>query len=289
MELDGAIAEAFHLSPSHIPQIFAIPGADDGIFRWLLFCRSLGARTFKTIHSVTYDHALVFARQLQYQLALSDELADTIYICTPNNPCGSTTSPRELVEFARGFHGHILVDLSYASFGTHAIDEYLINAIEGDVKNCSFVVSGAKMFPLAGLRFGWLFSLDPEICELARSQLNPKLLAPIARNVAKSCLTEARFYFAQNRVIFENRDSTAKLLADFISANGVNLRADLEGGGNFFRLYGNTLALQQASRILFTRGVVIRKKAHWPFLRVTSLGPYLLQILEARLSTRGEV
>ncbi len=288
-ELERSIAQAFQIDATLCSQIFPIPGSDEGIFRWLLFCRSLGAGSFRTLHSPTYDHTLVFAHQLGFHTAHSAHEADAFYICTPNNPCGTTVSPARIVEIAREHPGRLLIDLSYFTFGSQSAGEYVTKAIDAGLSNCTFVVSGAKMFPLAGLRFGWMLSLDPEICDLARLQLNPKLLAPIARSVTMACLHEAEFYFAQNRVIFENRAPTARVLTSFLATHGIFLEIDLEGCGNFFRLHGDHSELSQASQLLLLRGIVIREKTHWPFLRASSTGTHLLQMIEARLSAGRNV
>jgi histidinol-phosphate aminotransferase len=107
-----------------------------------------------------------------------------VYVCTPNNPTGTTNTEAELIAFVRGLPDHVVVvvDEAYAEFVERAPDLRPLIA-EGRKLVCLRTFS--KIYGLASLRVGYALAAldDAEFAEKTARE-NRAGLAQIERGCA---------------------------------------------------------------------------------------------------------
>lgn len=266
--------------------IFLVSGADQALEEILNYSKTiLNVKTYFSFHQTTYDHFYTFTKK--YSLKGAEfESADLIYLCCPNNPDGLITSPEECQRLAaENLNKTFVFDFSYLKYSFETYESYFSSL--QDLSNIFIVSSLAKLYPLAGLRSGWLFTSSSKAINFFDSYLNAKLTNPISRKVLNSCLDQKSFYDLQAQEIYSNRKNLAEvLIKNFQNQNIVStLLSDLNlHGGNFFSL--RFLKKEDLSRAIYTlekAGVQVRHKAHWDFIRVTSVNDDVLKDIKERL------
>ncbi len=105
--------------------------------------------------------------------------AKIIYLCTPNNPTGTVTSPasvRRVVERATGL---VIIDEAYAEFAGHT---FMSEAVRWGRVLVTRTLS--KAFGLAGLRVGYGVGSEAIVREVEKARGPYKLNAPAERAAA---------------------------------------------------------------------------------------------------------
>lgn len=176
-----------------------------------------------------------------------------IYLCSPNNPTG-TTIPRSTIEclLARA-RGVVIVDEAYVEFS----DGSIVDLIERSSK-LLVVRTMSKAFGLAGLRVGYAVG-DPALVAEVEKSRGPYKLSAIAERAAIAALTEDLGWVRECVALtVANREAlTAELAARAIDA--------VPSSSNFvFAPIANASAIATRMREL---GVAVRAFDH---LRATS-------------------
>ncbi|PRZ31688.1 histidinol-phosphate aminotransferase [Antricoccus suffuscus] len=158
-------------------------------------------------------------RDEQFDLQAADALAqiaehdpDVVFLCSPNNPTGTSMS-RDVVEAVLGAtRGIVVVDEAYAEFAREGTPSAL--GLLPD--NPRLIVSRtmSKAFAFAGARVGYL-AADPEITEAMRLVRLPYHLSSLTQAAAIAALGHADLLLSTVDAIKGQRDRIVRTLADF--------------------------------------------------------------------------
>jgi histidinol-phosphate aminotransferase len=111
-----------------------------------------------------------------------------LFVCSPNNPTGNSTSRDAILEIVENFYGIVVVDEAYIHFSK---EKSLVSEIE-NYKNLVVLQTFSKAWGLAGLRVGLAFA-NEEIIQLFNrvkppynvSQAAQELILKALKNQAK--------------------------------------------------------------------------------------------------------
>jgi len=167
---------------------------------------------------------------------------DVVFVCTPNNPTGTTTPEADVLAVASSAPGLVVVDEAYFEFCGATIVPKL-----ADLPNVLVVRTMSKAFRLAGLRLGYGVA-NPDVLDGMRSVRMP---------YAQSSFTQAAAL-----VVLKRRDEVLDKVAAIVAerdriARELSAVADVfPSGGNFvlFRPHDADALLAALAR----KGVVIR-------------------------------
>lgn len=181
-----------------------------------------------------------------------DHRIKLVYICTPNNPSGTSLDHEVILEIAEELEGHavVIVDETYAEFSEQgSLCEDLESA-----PNIIILRTLSKSYAFAGMRMGCFISADRSFIKLARSKaldaypiprltieaafhvLSPEISAIAHENIKKIIAERKRMEVAfsasphvvhiypsdANFLLVEMKD--AKGFCDFAAAQNVILR-----------------------------------------------------------------
>jgi histidinol-phosphate aminotransferase len=141
----------------------------------------------------------------------SDALAKTdariIYVCSPNNPTGTTASRAALERVIANAPGVVILDAAYAEF---ADDDYLDLAAASD--RVLVVRTMSKAFGLAGLRVGYAVGAPTLVAEVEKSR-GPYKVSMAAERAGLAALAHDRAWVT-DRVVdaCTSRDRLAESL-----------------------------------------------------------------------------
>jgi histidinol-phosphate aminotransferase len=179
--------------------------------------------------------------------------APVIYLCSPNNPTGTTLSRRSIERIIENAPGVVILDEAYAEFADgDCLD--LLPASERLVITRTM----SKAFGLAGLRVGYAVGAPGLVREIEKSR-GPYKVSSLAERAAIAALTEDR-QWVEDRIA-EARDSRAGL-SRALEKRGL---APLPSQANFV-----LARVQRADRLtarLRENGVAVR-----PFPRLAGIG-----------------
>lgn len=139
--------------------------------------------------------------------AILDSEASVIYLCTPNNPTG-TTIPRATIEsVVSQARGVVIVDEAYIEFDGESVVDLVARA-----DNLLVVRTMSKAFGLAGLRVGYAIGPAALIAEVEKSR-GPYKVNAIAERAAVAALSND-LEWVRERVALavRNRDALAREL-----------------------------------------------------------------------------
>ena len=114
-----------------------------------------------------------------------------VYVCSPNNPTGTTNSADEILGFARRLPSHVVLvlDEAYAEYVEHAPDmRPLIQA----GRNILCLRTFSKVYGLASLRVGYGYGSE-ELCALLNRVRQPFNVNAIAQAAALAALDDLEF------------------------------------------------------------------------------------------------
>jgi histidinol-phosphate aminotransferase len=114
-----------------------------------------------------------------------------VFICSPNNPTGTSSAEAEILAFARKMPPHVLlvVDEAYAEYELQAPD--LRHLIE-EGRNVLFLRTFSKIYGLASLRIGYGYASE-EICSILNRVRQPFNVNAIAQAAAMAALDDVEF------------------------------------------------------------------------------------------------
>jgi histidinol dehydrogenase len=202
--------------------------------------------------------------------ALLAARSQLIYVCSPNNPTGSSFARADVAALCHGARGLVLIDEAYADF---ADDDLLELALASD--NVIVLRTLSKAYGLAGLRVGYAAGNAALIAEIQKARGPYKVNGP-GEAIACAVLRNDGRWVADR--IAEVRTNRARLEAE-LRLRGV---AFLDSAANFL-LLSVTGTAQEWNGQLRRRGVAVRPFSlpGGEYLRV-SIGPW--HMLEAFLA-----
>ncbi|WP_180957515.1 histidinol-phosphate transaminase [Brevibacterium antiquum] len=182
---------------------------------------------------------------------VGDEVAETdpdiVFLCTPNNPTG-TSIGLDVIEAAYdNCSGIVIVDEAYAEFSRPA-QASAMTLLAGRPR---LVVSRtmSKAFACAGLRLGYAIAA-PELIDVLRLVRLPYHLSEITQVLACTALEHAD-------VLLENVDRLIDS-RDRISEHLSNAGFTIYPSDSNFVLFGNISSPQELWQKLLDRGILIR-------------------------------
>lgn len=105
--------------------------------------------------------------------------ARVVILCSPNNPTGSRVADEELIEFANGFDGLVVVDEAYHEFERHSVVPLLKK-----LPNLIVLRTFSKAMAMAGLRVGYMLA-SPDLTREVHKATLPYNLNFISSTVAQ--------------------------------------------------------------------------------------------------------
>lgn len=194
--------------------------------------------------------------------ALLQRDARVVYVCSPNNPTGTTTSRATVERLIDAAPGFVIIDEAYAEFSGGS---YLDLATTND--RVLVVRTMSKAFGLAGLRVGYAIGAPALVAEVEKSR-GPYKVSTVAERAAVAALTHDQGWVAER---VDDARRSRERLAD--SLRGLGLEP-LPSEANFVLVpVAGAPAVAERMR---TRGVAVRAFEGLPLagdaLRITA-GP----------------
>ncbi len=175
-----------------------------------------------------------------------------LLLCSPNNPTGSTVTPKFVSELASATSKLVIVDEAYAQFGD---DDH--SRLLGDHDNVVVLRTFSKAMGLAGVRLGYALvhrSLAPEINKVKL----PYNVGIFGLEVARLALEEPSLFVGVRE---EQRRERGRLVE---ALRALPLEAVYDGAANFVLI--RTAQASGLFESLFEAGVLIRNVGHYPML-----------------------
>lgn len=188
-----------------------------------------------------------------------------VVICTPNNPTGTATSPRETEEILKSTGAVVVVDEAYGEFGGESCIPLL-----GRYPNLIVLRTFSKAYGLAGLRVGYLLAGEPVIEQLLKVK-QPYNLNAFSQAAARVVMENLTPFKERIERILVDRD---KLMAALTALPGVET---FPTRANFI-LFRTPLPADKIYTGLLQRGVLIRSMD----------GPGLSRCLRVAVGTEEE-
>jgi len=181
------------------------------------------------------------------------EQPSLVFLCSPNNPTGSTVSTEEVERVAENCRGMLVVDEAYFEFGGSVSREIL-------PRYPQLVVSRtfSKAMGLAGLRIGYMLA-HPEIAtELTKAQM-PFSLNSFSRAAALAVCEHYPLVRAQAERIVRERDAMLERLRELPGIRPYPSQAN-------FILFDCQAGSSRVFEGLLARGVLVRDVSAHPRL-----------------------
>lgn len=186
---------------------------------------------------------------LWQQVATNTKLA---FFCTPNNPTGNQLKPEVIEEFARQFHGLVIVDEAYIDFSEQASFIEKITVLPNIVVLQTF----SKAWGMAGARLGMGF-MDEEVAAIINKVKTPY-------NVNTLTIREA-LRRTQNLHEMQHQVNTIVKERKRVEAELKNLRAVLRvypSDANFVLVKFRNVA--QVMDFTRKEGIILRDRSNLP-------------------------
>ena len=172
---------------------------------------------------------------------------DIVFLCTPNNPTGTSIGLDVIAAAYENCRGIVIVDEAYAEFSRPALPSAM-TLLEGRPR---LVVSRtmSKAFACAGLRLGYAIAA-PELIDALRLVRLPYHLSDITQVLACTALDHADLLLGNVDRLIDSRTAIAERLA----ALGFTV---YPSDSNFV-LFGNIASPADLWQQLLDRGILIR-------------------------------
>ncbi len=163
-----------------------------------------------------------------------------VYVCSPNNPCGTVLSPEELQALATWSQRHdlwVIADEAYYDFTYGDHHHSFLAALPGMAERTATVLTASKSYALAGTRVGFLIG-DPAWLDPARlmSTHITYQLPIVCQIAALGAIEHSADWLAETRGLYQRAAERVqqRLQAKFAPAQGgayvfVDLREALNG------------------------------------------------------------
>ncbi len=175
----------------------------------------------------------------------SDAGVDVVFVCSPNNPTGTTQTLDTIAGLAAATDALVIVDEAYADFGG---DSAL--PLVADHTNVAVVRTFSKAFALAGARIGYVLASPTVVEDLRRVRL-PYHLSALTQAAGVTALRHAEEAAASIDAVREQRDRLVETLSRVDGATVFPSRAN-------FVLFQPPGDAKTIWRGLLDRGVLVR-------------------------------
>jgi len=202
----GSVALAEHLAKAT-----CLPG-DEIVYSWRSFeaypiiSAGVGAVSIRVPNTPEHGHDL---------RAMADAITDQtrlVFVCTPNNPTGTSLRKAELDRFLDAVPSDVLVvlDEAYREFVTDVeVPDGL--ATYGDRPNVVVLRTLSKAWGLAGLRIGFLVA-QPEVAAAIRKVLTPFSTSLVAQAAALAALDAEQEMIRRCALVISERERVTEAL-----------------------------------------------------------------------------
>ncbi|WP_137825261.1 histidinol-phosphate transaminase [Brevibacterium sp. 2SA] len=172
---------------------------------------------------------------------------DIVFLCTPNNPTGTSIGLDVIAAAYENCRGIVIVDEAYAEFSRPALPSAM-TLLQGRPR---LVVSRtmSKAFACAGLRLGYAIAA-PELIDALRLVRLPYHLSDITQVLACTALDHADLLLGNVDRLIDSRTA----IADRLAALGFTV---YPSDSNFV-LFGNIASPADLWQKLLDRGILIR-------------------------------
>jgi len=187
-----------------------------------------------------------------------------VFVTTPNNPSGTSTSIADLKELAEAtgsVGGLLIVDEAYAEFS----DEPSATTLLADFPHVVVVRTMSKAFAFAGARTGYLVA-KPAVVNAALITRLPYHLSALTQAAAETALEFTPAMQSEIELLIEERERVAAAITE------VGLRA-VPSSANFLLFSGFKSEPSAVWQQFLDRGILIRDIGLRGFLRVTIGSP----------------
>ena len=186
--------------------------------------------------------------------AASDNRADLIIICSPNNPTGCRIADEDLLRLTRSFEGIVIVDEAYHEFSRHTVAPLLIQA-----PNLIVLRTFSKAMAMAGLRVGYLLA-SPELAREVHKATLPYNLNFFSATAAQVACE--RYDLLQPRIekIITERERL------FVGLAGIGDLEPVPSTANFM-IARSPFPPQKLFEQMLARDILIRDVSKYPMLR----------------------
>lgn len=187
-----------------------------------------------------------------------------VFVTTPNNPSGTSTSIADLKELAEAtgsVGGLLVVDEAYAEFS----DEPSATTLLGDFPHVVVVRTMSKAFAFAGARTGYLIA-KPAVVNAALITRLPYHLSALTQAAAETALEFTPSMQSEIELLISERERVAVALAE------VGYRV-LPSSANFLLFSGFRGEPSEIWQAFLDRGILIRDIGLRGFLRVSVGSP----------------
>lgn len=187
-----------------------------------------------------------------------------VFVTTPNNPSGTSTSIADLKEMAEAtgsVGGLLIVDEAYAEFS----DEPSAATLLADFPHVVVVRTMSKAFAFAGARTGYLIA-KPAVVNAALITRLPYHLSALTQVAAETALEFSPAMQSEIELLVSERERVASALIE------VGFRA-VPSSANFLLFSGFQGESSAVWQAFLDRGILIRDIGLRGFLRVTIGSP----------------
>ena len=178
---------------------FCVPGRDT-----VLICPpTFGMYAFAARVQGAEVREVPLLRELDYALdenglaAAVSPAVKLVFLCTPNNPTGTSLDPERLARIARAMDGRclVVVDEAYAEFN----DRPSAIGLLPKTPNLVVLRTLSKAYALAGARCGAVIA-SPDVVDLLRRIIPPYAIATSSSEATLDALEPARLALARERI-----------------------------------------------------------------------------------------
>jgi histidinol-phosphate aminotransferase len=206
------------------------------------------------------------ARRTNFELTLSQAKAqvrvfqpDVVFVCSPNNPTGTSVDLEVIEGIASEAPGMVIVDEAYAEFARPGTESAI--ALLPRFPRLVVTRTMSKAFAFAGGRVGYL-AANPGVIDAVRLVRLPYHLSSLTQAAARAALAHATTLLGQVDAIKAERDRIVVGLREL----GLTV-VDSDANFVLFGQFKDTKGVWQA---LLDRGVLVRDVGLDGWLRVTA-------------------
>jgi histidinol-phosphate aminotransferase len=206
------------------------------------------------------------ARRTNFELTLSQAKAqvrvfqpDVVFVCSPNNPTGTSVDLEVIEGIASEAPGMVIVDEAYAEFARPGTESAI--ALLPRFPRLVVTRTMSKAFAFAGGRVGYL-AANPGVIDAVRLVRLPYHLSSLTQAAARAALAHATTLLGQVDAIKAERDRIVVSLREL----GLTV-VDSDANFVLFGQFKDTKGVWQA---LLDRGVLVRDVGLDGWLRVTA-------------------
>jgi histidinol-phosphate aminotransferase len=206
------------------------------------------------------------ARRTNFELTLSQAKAqvrvfqpDVVFVCSPNNPTGTSVDLEVIEGIASEAPGMVIVDEAYAEFARPGTESAV--ALLPRFPRLVVTRTMSKAFAFAGGRVGYL-AANPGVIDAVRLVRLPYHLSSLTQAAARAALAHASTLLGQVDAIKAERDRIVVGLREL----GLTV-VDSDANFVLFGQFKDTKGVWQA---LLDRGVLVRDVGLDGWLRVTA-------------------